>query len=312
MTKLFHGNDQFLSIQAAKEYLKKIQAESSDSITEVINADETSSEDIINKLTIQDIFSPGKIIFLKRLYSNKEKEHLIPYILESIPKLNTKTKLIIWEDSKINSITKYIKFFKTKNNLETFEKLNKRTFVTWLKEILSQNEIQYSTPTIKIFSERSNYNTERASNEIDKLKLAEVTELTEENLSENTTDTLELDIWKLIDTINSDNSTGNAIAITNKLLKSNVEPLFILAMITRNTRLLVQVKYLSEKGYSSKEISSILRIPPFTTPSLLRSTSNTTMKQLKYIYEKLSSLDYEIKRGQIDPELGLILLVTRL
>jgi DNA polymerase III delta subunit len=34
-------------------------------------------------------------------------------------------------------------------------------------------------------------------------------------------------------------------------------------------------------------------------------------ERISLIYEKLSSLDYEIKRGRIEPQLGLTLLITK-
>jgi DNA polymerase III delta subunit len=68
------------------------------------------------------------------------------------------------------------------------------------------------------------------------------------------------------------------------------------------------VKYLNEQGKSFKEICSILRIPPFTLPSILDSSKGYEWKNVQQIYRKLANLDQQIKTGKIDGNLGLTLI----
>ncbi len=83
-------------------------------------------------------------------------------------------------------------------------------------------------------------------------------------------------------------------------------------MVARNLRLLTLALYMSERGSDSREIASKLRVPPFTLPSLISSSKRTGMERLKVVYDKLASLDFEIKSGKIDPVLGLTLLLSKI
>ena len=81
-------------------------------------------------------------------------------------------------------------------------------------------------------------------------------------------------------------------------------------MIVRNVRLITMAKHMVEKGASYSEIASTLKIPPFTVGPIVNSANRYSLEKIKTVYEKLSSLDYEIKVGRIEPKLGLTLICT--
>jgi DNA polymerase III delta subunit len=76
-------------------------------------------------------------------------------------------------------------------------------------------------------------------------------------------------------------------------------------------RLITQVKHMESQGKTSRDICSKLRIPPFTLPSLSSNAKRTDWDKIKYIYDKVASLDFEIKIGNIDAQTGLTLLLSR-
>ena len=81
-------------------------------------------------------------------------------------------------------------------------------------------------------------------------------------------------------------------------------------MILRNVRLLTLTKHLVQKNTNYSDMAKILKIPPFTLSPLISSSNKYSMERIKLIYEKLASLDYEIKVGRLEPKLGLTLLTT--
>ncbi|MDD3474534.1 MAG: DNA polymerase III subunit delta [Candidatus Dojkabacteria bacterium] len=301
MQKLYHGNNQFLSLRA-------IHATLTDEYSKMeivhIDAESNNASQIIDTIYSPSLFSTPRVYFIKRLYKNKEKDILLNNlfgILDSKP-----LELLIWEDQKIRSNTKYYKFFKEKNSLEEFNELNKRTFVTWAKNEVSNYPIRIDQGNLNTLSERSNYEPERFINNLNKLTLTGDSDITKDILDKVVADTLETDIWKLMDNINQ--SHQKAINTTlDKLLEYNVDPNYILAMIARNLRLSVQTKYLLDTGNTEKQIASILKLPPFAIYPIVKSVKNINKDRILLQYKKLSNLDYEIKTGRIDPILGLSL-----
>jgi DNA polymerase-3 subunit delta len=306
MYKLYTGNETHLSLSEAKKYILTLRSEKE---TEYISLDveRIKAGEVIDLLSSNSLFSPKRVIFLKRVYRNKDKDSIVGFLLEY---LNTDINdhVIIWEDQKISSITKYIKFFKKNNLLEEYTKLNKRTFITWAKKVLEDEELKTDSNAFTLLIQYSNYDTERFENNVKKLKLLDKETIQEEDIKEFSPNTLEEDIWKLLDEINAED--GKPLLILENLFKQEVDPNYIISMIVRNMRLLVMAKSMIEKGSSYGDIASILKIPPFTVKPIIDAGRKYSFERIKTIYEKLSSLDYEIKIGRIEPRLGLTLLCT--
>lgn len=307
MFKLYHGNENYISLREAQREISKLKQDTS-TIIEHIDASTKKPEDFVDTISSQNLFSPRKIFFVKRIYKNRNKELIIEYLLENLEK--TDITLIIWEDQKINGTTKYLKFFKKNNSIEEYDKLNRRSFVSWAKKEVESTDLKFTPDSLNLLCELTNYEPERFLKELEKLILTEEKEITKEMLEKNTADTLEFDIWKFIDKLNSEKDNKEAVKILERLLNQNIDPNYIIAMIARNLRLIVLTQSLIQKRTNTKDIASILKIPPFTVYPLLNASKKYTFERLKLLYEKLSNLDYEIKIGRIEAKLGLSLFCT--
>jgi DNA polymerase-3 subunit delta len=301
MQKLYHGKNTFLSLRAVHNTL---DTELKENEIIKINADSIDPTDIIDKIYSPTLFSSSQIYFIKRPYRNKEKEFLLNSILEILSQKSI--SLIIWEDQKIRSNTKYYKFFKENDAIEEFKELNKRTFMTWAKKELSNYPFSLEYKLIKTLAERSNYEPERFINNLTKLKLLDEKQINTEILDQVVADTLQTDIWKLMDSINQSNHKEINKTL-EKLLEYKVDPNYILAMIARNLRISIQVKELLKDNLDVKKIASKLKLPPFAVYPIAKSVKQTSKEKILLEYKKLANLDYEIKTGRIDPILGLSL-----
>lgn len=306
--KIYHGNSPYLSLKEAHKQLEKYEKENPDIKIQVIESDSLDSSKYADILSSSSLFATKRILFIKRLYRNKEKDKLTIFTTEYLNNNNSEDIIILWEDQKIRSTTKYLKFFKENKAIEEFNKLNKRSFMTWLKKELEEKELNIDFTTQKLIAEVSNYDPERCANELQKFKLSGET-ITKEYIMETTADTLELNIWGLIDNINQGDRKAS-LTILENLFKQNNDPNYILAMLARNLRLLTLTKHLVKQNKSSREIASIIKVPPFTVPSMIKATQKHTDERIETLYEKFTNLDLQIKTGKIDGKLGLTLLCT--
>ena len=309
MRKLFHGKEPFLSLKNAKSHISLLNNDNSFEIL-IIEAPERDPKEFINYFSTQSMFNPKRIILFKRLYDAKYKEDIVEYLLKNPDLENTNDlHLLFWEDQKVPSNTKYFKLFK-ESTLES-SVLNKIQFYSLASELLSQFEISHDRNTVALLSSRVNYSPERLENEIKKINIQNIKTLTSEIIIENSTDTLEKDIWDLTKSINQ-NAKEEIFRILESLFKQQTDSTFIISMIARNLRQIVLVKKQMELNLSNKEICSKLRIPPFTLPELQSSARNSDWEKLSFLYEKLASLDFEIKIGNIDPNTGLLLILNKI
>jgi DNA polymerase-3 subunit delta len=301
MQKLYHGKNSYLSLRAVNRYIKENY---SNYELVVYQAENVDINKIVDDLYSPSLFSTPKIYLLKRVYRNKQKEILIENITKIIEDIEI--NLVIWEDQKLRSNTKYVKFFKSRDSIEEFDEFNKRTFPTWAKEEIKTYNLNIDSNTLRTLIERSNYEPERYINNLNKLKLVNSKEINIETLNQTVVDTLETDIWKLMDYINQ-SDTKNITTTLEKLLEYKTDPNYIIAMIARNLRIAIQTKYLLDNNTPDKNIASILKLPPFAVYPVIKSVKHLNKKKLLLQYQKLSNLDTEIKTGRIEPTLGLTL-----
>jgi DNA polymerase-3 subunit delta len=98
----------------------------------------------------------------------------------------------------------------------------------------------------------------------------------------------------------------------HKLLDENAAPLYLLSMIVRQFRILIQVKELSAQGLAATTIAKRAGLHPFVAEKAQRQAMNFTMGQLEVIYARLLETDLAIKTGQMEDVLALDTLVAAL
>ena len=312
MIYLYHGKDSFLSYRNAKSQLLDVLEKQPELERLIIDADSVELDHLVADIFTQNMFGGDKAILIKRFTQNKSYKEKQDALLEMISShKDSQTHLIFWEDSKVASNTKFFKVFDAQKTAFGSDDLNKRTFGTWAKLEVKNMDLKVSADALDALIEFSNYETERFASELSKYKLSNKTEIKLTDVIDGSTNTVETDVWHLIDVINGV-KPGKPISVVDKLLKQQAAPHFILAMIIRNTRLLIMTHELIGKGADSKAIASTLKIPPFTVYAIIKSAQKTDKAKLKALYRMLYNLDFEIKIGNIEPELGLTLLATRL
>jgi DNA polymerase-3 subunit delta len=103
-----------------------------------------------------------------------------------------------------------------------------------------------------------------------------------------------------------------ALHLLHKLLDENAAPLYLLSMIVRQFRILIQVKELSAQGLAASTIAKRAGLHPFVAEKAGRQAMNFSMGQLEVIYARLLETDLAIKTGQMGDVLALDTLVAAL
>ncbi len=118
-------------------------------------------------------------------------------------------------------------------------------------------------------------------------------------------------IFDLVDAIGQQREQVAATLLRRKLDEGE-EPLYLLAMITRQFRLLIQVKEKLEQDLRVDEIGGQIKLHPFVTRKIAQQAGNFTLPQLDDIYRQLLDTDVAIKTGRMDPAVAVDLLVVEL
>lgn len=121
----------------------------------------------------------------------------------------------------------------------------------------------------------------------------------------------EANIFDLVDSVGR-REPDRALRLLHGLLDDRREPLYLLAMLARQVRILIQVSELQKERLSHQEIASRLKLHPFVAKKGLTQARNFEMAQLEAAHKRLVETDLLIKTGEIDGVLALDLLVVDL
>lgn len=122
---------------------------------------------------------------------------------------------------------------------------------------------------------------------------------------------LEQDVFALID-FAVKQRLDHALLIYHDLLKQKEEPLKLLALIARQLRIYYQVKELSRRSYSQKEMAVQLKIHPYVAKLASQQVDRFGDQQLLSLLEAAADTDYAIKTGKMNKELAVELLLMKL
>lgn len=123
--------------------------------------------------------------------------------------------------------------------------------------------------------------------------------------------TQEASIFDMVDAIGQKNS-AEATRLLRELERDGAAPLYLLAMIVRQFRILVQVSDLQGQGLDKYAIGSKIGLHHFPTGKAMQQSRNWRMADLLAAYDRLLETDLAIKTGKLPDDLALDLLVLGL
>lgn len=102
---------------------------------------------------------------------------------------------------------------------------------------------------------------------------------------------------------------SRALNLLHELLANGESPLGIVGLTAYQTRSLLQVKSLAERGMRAPQIALTAGMAPFTVEKSLPLARQFTFAQLEAAHRALLDVDLALKRSRMTPELALDLLV---
>lgn len=199
--------------------------------------------------------------------------------------------------------------------------LKKEVIVKELNQVANQEQFvkdlfhgyQISRDDLNLFQKKVGNHLELLEQEAEKLKMASFQEktITTELIQDITIQTIDLDIFGLIEAIVL-KQKEKAMMMLDEMIKRGEEPLMILIMLANQFRIIYQAKELYQKGYTEKNIASMLSIHPFRIKKALEKGRIFSSEILLSYIKQLAELDYQIKNGGINKRLGLELFLLGL
>jgi DNA polymerase-3 subunit delta len=121
----------------------------------------------------------------------------------------------------------------------------------------------------------------------------------------------EADIFDMVDAIGRRDGEA-AMRLLRELRRDGAAPLYLLSMIVRQFRILIQVSDQMQLSRDPKTIARAVGLHPYPTQKAMQQSRQWQPEELRAVYDRLLETDLAIKTGKLADDLALDLLVVEL
>ena len=311
---LLYGLEDYLIQEEIKKIIEK------DKIEEIninkYNLENNMIDNVIEDATTISLFQDKKVIIVENAYifsgtiNKKLPEQNTDLLLDYLNHSNPNTVLIFTLiKDKIDTRKKITTLMKKNGTIKEFNTVS--NINNWITKELEP--YQMDKKEVEYFINRVGNNLSILKEEIDKLKLYKDDEkvITQKDIEQLTHKNIDTDIFKLIDSILSTRKK-EALESLEEMMKYGEEPIAIIIMLANQFRIMYQSKQLLKKGYSEREIANLLEIHEFRVKKALEKGRKYSSDEILKKLDDLADLDYQIKSGQLDKNIGLELFILNM
>jgi DNA polymerase-3 subunit delta len=245
------------------------------------------------------------------------KQTFLEDLAAYLPTLPPTTRLIFVEEEALPVSHPILQVARAEEkNQKGFSKLFKKPkdheVAGWIRERTQAKGGIINREAASILAALVGNNTRLLDQEIDKLLLyVDGRQIDADDVQTLVSHARQMSIFDLVDCVGR-RQADRALQLLHHMLDSGEAPLYLLSMLARQIRILIQVNELRAQGFGSNEMAKRLKLHPYVVEKGLAQAQNFTMTQLESAHESLVATDMAIKTGQIEDILALDMLVVAL
>lgn len=321
---LLYGREYYLIDNAIKNFKESLNESMIDFNLDLMDGKDIYLNQILSSIETLPFMDDKKITIVKNfeLLKGKRKnfsEGDEKYFIDYLNNISKSTVLVFVVYGEVDKRKKIVKKIQEKGVVFNCDKISDMDLFKWTKRKFEGFESIIENAQVMYFIESQGYrdkNSEKTlldlENEIFKISsfVGKGNKVSNEIIDRLSQKKIENDIFKLIDSIGEKNSSS-AIKILNDMINEGESVLGIFVMISRQFKVVLQVRQLQIEGISVNDICQRLSIKKFIVNKALKQSRNFSdeiiIDMLNFILEN----DFKIKNGLIKDTLAIEILVSK-
>lgn len=299
------GKDIFLLENEAETIIEKLNVEPFNIISYDLAEEEL--DDFIQEITTVSLLSDKKVIKVRNpwFFSENRDHDLVP-LKNYFKNPKEDTVLIFLLTEEINQSLEISKEAKKYLRFEFVKELTQKELPVYVKEYFNKRSYKINDETIKELLSRVDNNYQLLKNELTKLELlkTETKSITLKDVELLVARNLEDNLFELSTAVIEKNKQ-KAIESYYDLLIRGVDAVTIISNLGNKIKETITTKHLLRKGLSQQSVADYFNVSNGRAYYMVINANNQDLKFLESSYKSLADLDYKIKSGQIDKNLGL-------
>ncbi|MEG0238800.1 DNA polymerase III subunit delta [Anaerorhabdus sp.] len=217
--------------------------------------------------------------------------------------------LIFYGDVTVDKRKKIVKLIQSNARCYQFDRLSPQDFKTYVLKNIKENHIELTSDGKEELLSRLPSDLENFHSELEKMILYGKP-MNKNDVMHLISRPLDEDVFHLVNDVVSRNIKG-ALHLWNDLFVLNKDPIYLVALLASQFRLLYQVKTYLDMGQSEKDIVKELKVHPYRVTKAIESLRGLSKDRCLDILNALAELDQSFKMGLLDKKVGFELFLIR-
>ena len=306
---LLHGDERFLVDERARATLYEWGKELvSDFGLDTLEGAGLAAARLQDAVLQAPFLDPYRVVFVRMVPANRAES-----LAAAMAEIPPTTRLLLTVAGRISAANKLAKAISTAGGqVEEMQHLKGRALGEWaskraverhgLTPAMAAQVVRVSPPDLSIIDSEL---TKLAAYKASGAKLAP--EVVAELLAGGRED----EIFRLTDNL-LPHPTAQALDIARNLTRGGMQPTSVAYRMARHIALVLAVKARQERGESLQQVQEDMSEHRFVVQKAFDAAQQANPDRLEQALKQIRDYEWEVKSGQVDAELGLDVLLTRL
>lgn len=305
---LLCGEEAYLKKQY-KDRLKKAMTVEGDTMNcTCFEGKNTNPKEIIDLAETLPFFAERRVIVMENTLFFK---NATPELAEYVKGMPESTYMIFVEEE-VDKRGKLYKAVKDKGRIVEMQRQDERTLVRWILGLAKKEGKQMTEAAARYFLGKVGNDMENIQRELEKLfcYCLHHTEVTVADIDAICTSQIGNHIFDMVDAV-ANKEQKKALDYYYELLTLKEPPMRILYLLTRQFRILMEVKEMDRLGFGQKDIASKAGIMPFLVGKYRAQAKAFSAKELRRIVEAGVQTEEDVKTGRMGDVLSVELFLVQ-
>lgn len=305
---LLYGEEAYLKKQY-KDKLTKAMLPDGDTVNYAYYEGKgTAVSELIDLAETMPFFAERRLIVVENsgFFKNASPE-LADYI-----KILPDTACLLFVESDVDKRGKLYKAVKDKGRAVELGRQDEKTLLYWIAGNVKREGRKIKESTARYLVSKVGDDMENLEKEMEKLFSYTLgkDEITAEDIDEICTMQITNKIFEMVEAV-ATKQQKKALDYYYDLLALKEPPMRILYLLSRQFKLLLEVKALVEQGYDKAQIAKTVKLHPFVAGKYMQQCRSFSKEQLRGIMEEAADYEEAVKTGRLGDVMSVELFIVK-
>lgn len=305
---LLYGEEAYLKKQYKTKLAKAILPEGDTMNYSYYEGKNISVPEVIDLAETMPFFAEHRLIIIENSGLFKTSSQELADYIKTMPD----TVIFLFVESEVDKRGKLYKAVKEKGRIVEMAVQDERTLILWIASFVKKEGKKVQESTVRYLISKAGTDMEKLEKELEKLfsYTAFRDEITMQDVEDICTTQINNRIFDMVEAV-ARKQQKKALDLYYDLIALKEPPLRILALLTRQFRILIEVKDLVKKGFGRKQVAESAGLHPFVAGKCMEQSRGFSQGQIRAILEDAAELEEAAKTGRLDPVLCVEIFIVK-